>query len=271
MCGLAGIVIGRLEKRRIKDIEALTDTFTRMLLLSEHRGPHATGVAWVKRDGSMQVAKEPLPARQFVQSGAYLDWLLGIDRQVTYLMGHTRWPSRGSARNDAENHPICCAPPILLTHNGTIADHTRHYTRLRLPRITQVDSELLARIAQRHIGAGGIDIDAVLADLVPLDGSMSLTLVATTRPEEIILLKGNMPLEVRIQPRTRVLLYASEARILERVIAGETGWETYPLEYGEGLVVNTQSLTLRRIQFTFQGLHSNAGNTFTGAITRKER
>ena len=271
MCGLAGIVIGRREKRRVKDIEAFTDTFTRMLLLSEHRGPHATGVAWVKRDGSMQVAKEPLPARQFVQSGAYLDWLLGIDRQVTYLMGHTRWPSRGSARNDAENHPICCAPPILLTHNGTISDHTRHYTRLRLPRITQVDSELLARIAQRHTAAEGVDLEAVLADLVPLDGSMSLALVATTRPEEIILLKGNMPLEVRIQPRTRVLLYASEARILDRAIADETGWETCPLTYGEGLVINTQAWTMHRVPFTFQGLQTAAGQSYTGTTTRKDR
>ena len=271
MCGLCGVCIGHQAKRRVKDIEALADVFTRMLLLSEHRGPHATGVAWVKRDGAMQVAKEPLPARQFVQSGAYLDWLLGVDRQVTYLMGHTRWPSRGSAKNDAENHPICCAPPILLTHNGTISDHTRHYTRLRLPRITQVDSELLARIAQRHTAAEGIDLEAVLADLVPLDGSMSLALVATTRPEVIILLKGNMPLEVHIQPRTRVLLYASEARILDRAIAGEAGWETCPLTYGEGLVINTQAWTMHRVPFTFEGLQIAAGQSYTGTTTRKDR
>jgi hypothetical protein len=48
------------------EIDALAETFTRLLLLSEHRGPHATGVAWVKRDGTMQVAKEPLPAHAFV-------------------------------------------------------------------------------------------------------------------------------------------------------------------------------------------------------------
>jgi len=115
MCGLCGICIGRQAKRRLREIEALTDTFTRLLLLSEHRGPYATGVAWVKRDGAMQVAKEPLPASSFVQTGAYLDWLLGVDRQVTYLMGHTRWPSRGHVGNPAENHPIS-TPQVLVTH-----------------------------------------------------------------------------------------------------------------------------------------------------------
>ena len=41
MCGLLGILAGNRQKRRVKDIEALTDVFTMMLLLSEHRGPHA--------------------------------------------------------------------------------------------------------------------------------------------------------------------------------------------------------------------------------------
>jgi amidophosphoribosyltransferase len=271
VCGLTGAVIGTLAKRRVKDIEGFADVFTTMLLLSEHRGPHATGVAWVKRDGTTQVSKAPLPARQFIQSRAYLDWLIGVDREVTYLMGHTRWPSRGSVRNAEENHPLSCAPPILVTHNGTLVDHLHHAARLGLPRTTHVDSELLARIAQRHAGAEGIDLDAVLADLVRLDGSMSLALVATTRPEEIILLKGNMPLEVRIQPRGRVLLYASEARILDRALAGDAGWEPLPLAHGEGLVVNTHTWTLRRVSFTFQGLDTSAGASYTGTIIRKER
>lgn len=266
MCGLSGILLGRLAKRRVKDIEALTDTFTRLLLLSEHRGPYATGVAWVKQDGTMQVAKEPLPARAFVQSGAYIDWLLGIDRQVTYLMGHTRWPSRGRVSNHAENHPLYCAPPILLTHNGTISDHMRHYTRLHLRHTTQVDSELLARIAQQHVGATGVEMDACLDALQPLDGSMSVALVATIKPEEIILLKGNMPLEVRLHRRMRVVLYASEARILDRALAGETGWEDIPMEPGEALAFDTAAIHAPlRYRFTFQGLQRTASwSRYTG-------
>ncbi len=270
MCGLCGICIGRLGKRRVRDIEALTDTFTRLLLLSEHRGLHATGVAWVKRDGTMQLAKEPLPASRFVQTGTYLDWLLGVDRQVTYLMGHTRWPSRGHVGNPAENHPIS-SPPVLVTHNGTILEHTRHAVRLRLRQATRVDSELLARIAQHHTGMEGIELNAFLTELHPLDGSMSLALVATTQPEDIILLKGNMPLEVRVHQRTRALLYASETRILDRAIGDQDGWEPLPLAYGEGLVINTQAWTLQRMTFTFQGLNNMAGHSYTGTNTKKER
>jgi len=274
MCGLVGLLAGHRQKRRLKDIEALTDVFTMMLLLSEHRGPHATGVAWVKRDGAMQVAKEPLPARQFVQSGTYIDWLMSVDREITYLMGHTRWPSRGSVTNPANNHPQCLPVgedgAILTCHNGTLLGIQCHFERLGLLRTAQVDSELLARIAQRHAGSSGIDLEAVLDDYTQLDGRMSLALVATTRPEEIILLKGNMPLEVRIQPRPRVLAYASEARILDRALIGEAGWEPLPLAHGEGLVVNTHTWTQRRVPFTFLGLTTMAGHSYTGATTRKE-
>jgi len=157
------------------------------------------------------------------------------------------------------------SPPNIDCHQAM--SHPLHGLRHDL---AQMDLEL-ARIAQRHAGTTGIDLEAVLDDYAQLDGSMSLALVATTRPEEIILLKGNMPLEVRIQPRTRVLVYASEARILDRALTGEAGWQPLPLAHGEGLVVNTHTWTLRRVPFTFQGLNTLASASYTGAVTRKER
>jgi len=275
MCGLLGAIAGQ-KSRRACDIDALADTFIRLLLASEHRGPHATGVAWVKRDGAMQVAKEPLPARAFVQTGAFMDWLLGVDRQVTYLMGHTRWPSRGSVRNPDNNHPlvvsISTSVPLMkdrqpsgqaskhtaylaLTHNGTVAQPDHHFSQMCLPRTAQVDSELLARIAQRHTGERGIDVEGFLDALTPLNGSMSLALVATSRPDEIVLVKGNMPLEIRLHRRRRVELYASESRILDAAIGDEAGWEDMPVAPGEALVINTASLhTPCRLRFTFQGM-----------------
>lgn len=286
MCGLLGAIAGE-KLRRASDIDALADAFIRLLLASEHRGPHATGVAWVKRDGMMQVAKEPVPARAFVQTGVFMDWLLEVDRQVTYLMGHTRWPSRGSVRNPDNNHPLILSiherapmmksrrasgwtgtPPasLALTHNGTIAKPEHVFSLMRLPRTAQVDSELLARIAQRHTGEHGIDVEGFLDTLTPLDGSMSVALVATSRPDEIVLVKGNMPLEIRIHRRKRVVLYASEPRILDAAIGSDAGWEDMPVAPGEALVINTTSIDApRRLQFTFQGMiQRSAWDRFTG-------
>lgn len=287
MCGLTGCVLGRLAKRRVRDIEALTETFTRLLLLSEARGPYATGVAWIKQDGHLRVAKEPWPARHFVQTGTYGDWLLGVDRQVTYRMGHTRWPTHGSVRNPENNHPLMlpillsgrrsAAPGtpglmdrhhgyLVLSHNGAVNAVQHYFDYFGLPRTAQVDSELLARLAQRHTDEHGIDIAGFLDALIPLDGRMSLALVATSRPEEIVLLKGNMPLDVRLHRRKRAVLYASEACILDLALAGEPGWQALPCDAGEALIINTAAIhTPRRYRFTFQGLaRTSAWPRYTG-------
>jgi len=269
MCGLTGMAWGTHQRSRTER-DQLIESFTRLLLLSEHRGPYATGAAWVKRDGTFRVEKAPLPARQFVQTACYADFLNEAADDVTVLMGHTRWPTRGSIHNPEDNHPQS-TPPILLCHNGHVPEVSRHFRRLQLPRTADVDSELLARLAQRHAGSEGLDLPAFLADVAPLDGRISLALVATTRPEEIILLKGNMPLEVRVHPDRQVLVYASEVRILELALSGDAGWVPLPLARGEGLIVNTQAWTLRRVQFIFQGLHTDAGPSYTGVTTRKER
>ena len=40
--------------------------FTRLLLLSEERGPHATGAAWLDADGGHRLFKRPVTAERFV-------------------------------------------------------------------------------------------------------------------------------------------------------------------------------------------------------------
>ena len=128
----------------------------------------------------------------------------------------------------------------------------------------------LLRSAEENSGVRAWLTPNFRVDIKECDGKWC-EVVATTHPEDVILLKGNMPLEVRIHQRTRTLVYASEARILDRALTGEAGWEPLPLAHGEGLVVNTHAWTLRWVPFTFQGLDTMAGTAYTGAITRKER
>lgn len=42
MCGLAGVLTGK-RLRTEGEVNSITALFTRLLVLSEHRGPHATG------------------------------------------------------------------------------------------------------------------------------------------------------------------------------------------------------------------------------------
>ncbi len=70
MCGQVGVIFGR-KRRSAEEREHLTELFTRLLLLSEERGPHATGAAWLNRDGEHRLFKRPVTATQFINDKAF--------------------------------------------------------------------------------------------------------------------------------------------------------------------------------------------------------
>jgi len=105
MCRQVGIILGR-KRRRSGEVDVLLDVFTEMLVRSERGGPHATGVAVLRDDGAHRIAKRPLPARRFVGQNAFFEALAGFDSRATAILGHTRWRTRGSEKNNRNNHPI---------------------------------------------------------------------------------------------------------------------------------------------------------------------
>lgn len=257
MCGLAGVIPARKRRSR-KEMEEIKAMFTRLLVLSEHRGPYATGAAAVRTDGDIDVVKRPVTARDFVRLPAYQEWLEGVGPDTTYLMGHTRWPTRGRVLNPDNNHPLVSEPGsetvVAVSHNGAIADPDRHFRRLKLPRRADVDSELLLRIAERHAGDSGLDIEGFLAGIESLDGLMSASIVVSSKPGEIILLKGNKPLEVRYHPGLEMVAYASEEEILEAALILD-GWEDVALAPYEGMLIQaSQSISTERLEFQFGGM-----------------
>ena len=145
MCGLAGVIFGN-KRRRAEEREYLAWLFTRLLLLSEERGPHATGAAWLDIDGCHRLFKRPVPAERFVMDKAFAELLAGINNRATLLLGHTRWRTRGDERVNSNNHPIR-AGEVIGTHNGTIYNADYLFRRWKMRRFAEVDSEILFRLA----------------------------------------------------------------------------------------------------------------------------
>ncbi len=215
MCGLAGVILG--EKKRTKpELVCIRDLFDDLLVHSEHRGPFATGAAMTKADGSILVEKAPLPASEFVETPEYRSLMEHMGSDVTCLMGHTRWPTRGTHLDNRNNHPLVSEDDsVALSHNGTITNADVLFRRLKLPRMAQVDSEILLRLAERNTTCSGIDVDGFIDDLACCAGRLSVVAVASSRPTEILLIKGNQPMELRYNADLALLAYASEPEILD--------------------------------------------------------
>lgn len=126
--------------------------------MSESRGPHATGVAWLNWDGEHRLFKKPVSAGQFFIAKAFHEVLAGIDNRTTVLLGHTRWVTRGDERINRNNHPIR-PRDVIGTHNGSIYNANYLFRLFKLLRFSQLDSELLFRLATRAARSPRMDVE----------------------------------------------------------------------------------------------------------------
>ncbi|MFH2075087.1 MAG: glucosamine 6-phosphate synthetase [Pseudomonadota bacterium] len=223
MCGLAGVIFGK-KRRSAGEREHLAWLFTRLLVLSEERGPHATGAAWLNLDGEHGLFKRPVTAECFVPDKAFANLLAGLDNRATLLLGHTRWRTRGDEQVNCNNHPIR-AGEVIGTHNGTIYNADYLFRRWKLRRFTEVDSEILFRLAANAARDGSVDIERFKARLRRCRGQITAVFACRTDPGTVLVLKGNRPLELRWHPRRKAVLYASDPVYLDVVLAEEKGWK----------------------------------------------
>jgi glucosamine 6-phosphate synthetase-like amidotransferase/phosphosugar isomerase protein len=228
--------------------------FTRLLVLSEHRGPHASGAAWLDASGAHRLHKAPQSASRFVASTTYSYWLDSIPSTATLLMGHTRWPTQGSHLDNRNNHPLSDGggkDVILLTHNGNIPQVERCFRYFGLVRRWGVDSEILLRLARRHARPEGVDVASLLGDMGRCPGNIAAVVAWTAYPESVLLIRRDRPLFLAWNARRQLLAYASERAILVESIRDGSdasvsfmfGWRIEAMDEGTARVFNIHNLS----------------------------
>lgn len=230
MCMQLGVIFGT-KRRKVGEQEHLAKLFgwlfTYLLLLSEKRGPHATGLALLQSDGHYRLFKRPLRASEFVKDRDFRRVLASVDGSSTLLMGHTRWQTRGDASNNANNHPLR-ARDVIGTANGTIINADRLFVRLGLERHAEVDSELLMRVADATLDEGRLDPVAIRARLALFRGQLSAVIASRRNPKTVMLIKGNKPLELRYHRGHKAIVYCTDAAYLDVALSGDSGWKILP-------------------------------------------
>ena len=250
MCRLMGIILGDKTRRRA-ELDRLAEIFTYLLVSGEPGGPHATGAMWMNGDGEYELFKRPMPASEFIRQPAYHHLLAGLTSRTTVLMGHTRWRTCGSERNNGNNHPVI-AGDVMGTVNGTIVNADDLFRRFRYQRTAEVDSELLCRIVHGATRTGTLDLSYLRQRLALCRGEMSAVAVSRRMPGEVIILKGNKPLAFRFHVKRQVVLYATEGAHLDAAIAGERGWAQMVVPPMRLLVLNRNNVTAPAVRpFSF--------------------
>jgi amidophosphoribosyltransferase len=138
MCGIFGYIT---TEGRGPDLGLLRH----LAKVTETRGGHAFGLAWVNADGAVQTFKAPGPASE------HLDELERC-RDAVVLAGHCRWATHGSPEDNRNNHPHAAGTGFLV-HNGVVENHRDLVRRYRLRPESRCDSEVLGLLMTRCGGS----------------------------------------------------------------------------------------------------------------------
>ncbi|MBN2452101.1 MAG: hypothetical protein JXR77_17065 [Lentisphaeria bacterium] len=106
----------------------------------------------------------------------------------------------------------------MATANGTTTNADDLFHRFRLPRSAEVDSEVMARMADLAAREDGLDPEVFLRLAAHCRGQISAVLGVRHVPGPVVVLKGNRPIEFRYSRRYRAVAYSTDGAVLDDAI-----------------------------------------------------
>lgn len=196
LCGICGV-------RRFGPEPITEDQITILLCANQDRGMHATGVALQQPNGEIQVLKAKSPAWDFVISEEYRTFIdANLHEDTIIALGHTRHATKGNPEDERNNHPLWNGHAAVV-HNGMLNNDDALFARHSLPRIGQVDSDILRAIIDRW----GMTQDGI-THLRDVNGSCAIAAMSTDAPGKLILGRSGSPLVLASTPNQ--LVWSSE-------------------------------------------------------------
>jgi amidophosphoribosyltransferase len=217
MCGIAAILI-HPHQRTPDQWDKIRAIFTANLIANEDRGKSATGMALITNSGEVSIEKEPISASEFVHRNEYLALLQRVDENTTMVMGHTRYPTKGDPIYPFNNHPIW-APPIVGIHNGEIYNDDALFEEFDLPRVGQVDSEVifqLLKLPQIDFSKGK-DLAELRSWLTLMDGNFTFLACDINQPARLLVVAHGHPLCAAYSPDLDILVFSSRYIFLKKM------------------------------------------------------
>ena len=225
MCAIFGI--GFMNESTVDNKEPVKRLLERLLLASAPRGRRATGVAFVS-DKEIAVLKSDVEADKFVDLKEYNEACekyinpckaLGRERTIS-IIGHCRWPTKGSVEIRDNNHPII-ADNVVGVHNGVISNDDILFNRFGLPRRGRVDSEVIFQLLNFYIHCKQSSVvNSIQISCGMLNGDFACAFVDSTNPYMLWLFRDFNPLYVQHFEDDGLIIFASNPDYIDSAVKG---------------------------------------------------
>ena len=200
-------------------------------IAAEVRGTDATGIAYV-RDGSIVTYKKPESAHKVK---------LFFPRDTRAVIGHTRFTTQGSEKQNCNNHPFeghCGKESFALAHNGVLYNDRELRREQHLPPTSiETDSYIAVQLLEQE---QNLDAENIRRTAELVEGSFVFTILRNDNT--LFLVKGNNPLTLYHFPKIGLYIYASTKSILDNALQKICMTEkACEIEISEGEIIEISS------------------------------
>lgn len=229
MCGIVGgMTLGKLPERQEKlRQESMIFLTTELLQLTQARGTDATGVSILFNDGLYYGLKMGISSPEFISRfggkkedfEGFLKLWRENDSPVKSYLGHCRKTSVGSAKDNANNHPIKVGN-IIGIHNGTLTNHDVIFNKLDCKRDGDVDSEAIMSLLHYYTnkGAEPFTTDMLVEVCKRLNGTYSVIAYNGDNPNQVATFRDGKPNVVALIKPLNLLLMSSDDNYLKQAL-----------------------------------------------------
>jgi glucosamine--fructose-6-phosphate aminotransferase (isomerizing) len=228
MCGIFGFVVDNSTgfgntSRNVGDL--LSDALDTLAIESQSRGSDASGVAVVTKDFDIGMLKMPMKASEFVKTSEYSEFKEKyLSDKTRILIGHTRAETKGTYRNNFNNHPIHSGN-VIGVHNGVIMndeDLWKNPGDVKQRRGT-VDSEVIFHLVDLLTKQADDEIEkGIYRTSVRLNGSFACACFHMQKPKYLWLFTKGNPIFTYLPEALGFRMFASEISIVKKALESVT-------------------------------------------------
>ena len=255
MCGIFGMAFQK--GHNMTNAEEIKYVLDSLLIESQARGSHASGVAFVSQE-KVVVTKSNIPATKLIETDSYKEsarrclYLVDdvgpdrVHRRPTIILGHTRFKTKGTPENHHNNHPIV-TNKVIGVHNGVITNDDALFERFTkkfsdtFVRRARVDSEIIFRLIDHYSNVIDHNMTkSIKATSRMLEGGYACATVNVRAPHMLWLFRCTMPIEIIHYPTRGLIIFASSSRFIRSAVDGviKEGGMRINLEACSGVGIN---------------------------------